>query len=82
MSLPSPRSQPWGVELPVAYPGTGEEWYRVLYSPQIRNKDHQRASTGMSTSRAVADLEGVPWVPWNPPFEGLPSRILSKSAQT
>ena len=28
---------------------------------------------------AVADLEGVPW---NPPFEGLPSRILSKSAQT
>jgi len=22
---------------------------------------------------AVADLEGVPWVPWNPPFEELPS---------
>ena len=21
----------------------------------------------------VADLEGVPWVPWNPPFEELPS---------
>ena len=22
---------------------------------------------------SVADLEGVPWVPWNPPFEELPS---------
>ena len=21
----------------------------------------------------MADLEGVPWVPWNPSFEGLPS---------
>ena len=33
-------------------------------------------------TKAVADLEGVEWVPWNPPFEGLPSRILSKSVQT
>ena len=24
----------------------------------------------------VADPEGVPWVPWNPSFEGLPSKIL------
>ena len=23
---------------------------------------------------------GVPWVPWNPTFEGLPSQILGKSA--
>ena len=30
---------------------------------------------------SVADLEGVPWVPWNPSFEGLPSRVLSKSTQ-
>ena len=28
---------------------------------------------------AVADLEGVKW---NPPFEGLPSRLLQKSTQT
>ena len=32
--------------------------------------------------KEVVDLEGVPWVPWNPPFEGLPLHILSKSAQT
>ena len=32
-------------------------------------------------TRPVADLEGVPWVPWNPSFEGLPLRILSKSVQ-
>ena len=25
---------------------------------------------------AVADPEGVPWVLWNPSFEGLPSKIL------
>ena len=25
---------------------------------------------------AVADPEGVPWVPWNPSFEGLSSKIL------
>ena len=42
-------AHPWGVELPVAHLGTGREWYRVLYSPQIRNKHHQRASAGMST---------------------------------
>ena len=24
----------------------------------------------------VADLEGFSWVPWNPSFEGLPSKIL------
>ena len=24
----------------------------------------------------MADPEGVPWVPWNPSFEGLPSKIL------
>ena len=28
-------------------------------------------------SYPVADLEGVPWVPWNPSVEGLPSNILS-----
>ena len=36
-----------------AHPGTGGQWYRVLYSPQILNnvnKHHQRASAGMSTS--------------------------------
>ena len=25
---------------------------------------------------SVADLEGVPWVPWNPSFERLPSFLL------
>ena len=25
-----------------------------------------------SSTLPVADLEGVPWVPWNPSFEGLP----------
>ena len=30
----------------------------------------------LSTFIAVADLEGVLWVPWNPPFEGLPSYLL------
>ena len=30
---------------------------------------------------SVADIQGVPWVPWNTPFEGLLSHILSKSAQ-
>ena len=25
---------------------------------------------------SVADPEGVQWVPWNPAFEGLPSKIL------
>ena len=39
--------QPWGVELPVAHSGTGREWYRILYSPQVRNKHHQGASAGM-----------------------------------
>ena len=34
------------------------------------------------TDQWWVDLEGVLWVPWNPPFEGLPSCILSKSAQT
>ena len=24
----------------------------------------------------VVDPEGVPWVPWNPAFEGLPSKLL------
>ena len=28
--------------------------------------------------KTVVDLE---WVQWNPPFEGLPLQILSKSAQ-
>ena len=28
---------------------------------------------------SVADLEGVPWVPWNPLFEGLSSKILYAS---
>ena len=35
MSLPSLGS---AVGLPVAHPGTGREWYYVLYSPQIQNK--------------------------------------------
>ena len=41
----------WGVELSVAHPETGREWYRVLYSPQTRNKHHQSlgASAGIST---------------------------------
>ena len=43
-------AQPWGVELSVAHPLTGREWYRVqVYSLQIQNKHHQRVSTGMST---------------------------------
>ena len=29
----------------------------------------------------VVNQRGVPWVPWNPPFEGLPLRMLGKSAQ-
>ena len=29
-----------------------------------------------NASRPVVDLEGVPWVPWNPTFEGLPLKIL------
>ena len=28
---------------------------------------------GYRPAFAVADLEGVPWVPWNPSFEGLSS---------
>ena len=28
------------------------------------------------SQRTVADPEGVPWVPWNPSFEGLPLKIL------
>ena len=28
---------------------------------------------------SVADPEGVPWVPWNPSFEGLPSKILCEN---
>ena len=31
---------------------------------------------GMLVKTAVADPEGVPYVPWNPSFEGLPSKIL------
>ena len=37
-------AQLWGVELSVAHPGTGREWYCVLYPPQIRNKHYHRAS--------------------------------------
>ena len=40
MSLPSLGSAVWGMELPVAHPGAGREWYCILYSPQIRNKHH------------------------------------------
>ena len=28
------------------------------------------------TQEPVADLEGVPWVPWNPPFAGPPLFLL------
>ena len=31
---------------------------------------------------AVADPEGVHWVPWNPSFEGLPSKILCANVLT
>ena len=30
----------------------------------------------------VADPEGVHWVPWNPSFEGLPSKILCANVLT
>ena len=32
---------------------------------------------GHTWNTAVADPEGVPWVPWNPSFEGLLSKMLS-----
>ena len=40
----------------VAHPGTARQWYRVLYSPHKRNKHHQRASDGMSTSSKLGQL--------------------------
>ena len=46
-------TQLWGVELPVADPGTGMEWYRFLYFPQIRNKHHHRASAFMFITRTA-----------------------------
>ena len=40
----------------VAHHGTARHWYRVLYSPHIRNKHHQRASDGMSTSSKLGQF--------------------------
>ena len=40
----------------MAHPGTARQWYRVLYSPHIRNKHHQKASDGMSTSSKLDQL--------------------------
>ena len=46
------------------------------------HRDHSHLKTVAFSIISVADLEEVAWVPWNPPFEGQPSRMLSKSAQT
>ena len=46
MSPPFLGSAVWGIDLPVAHPGTGREWYRFLYFPQIQSKHHHRAWGG------------------------------------
>ena len=59
MSLPSlalDSAVGSGVNSSVAHPGTARQWYRVLYSPHIRNKHHKRASDGMSTSSKLGQL--------------------------
>ena len=58
-AMPLP-SQLWGVELPVAHPEIGREWYCVLYSPQVRNKHHHRASAFMLTSGKLGQLLAKP----------------------
>ena len=40
----------------VAHSGTARHWHRVLYSPHIPNKHHQRAPDGMSTSSELGQL--------------------------
>ena len=54
-------AQLWGVDLLVAHPGTGSEWYRFLYFSQIRNKHHHRASAFMLTSGKLGQLLIQPW---------------------
>ena len=61
MSVPSLGSTVGCGVMPFAHPGTGSEWYRVLYSPQIRNEHHQRASAGMLTSGELGQLLAQPW---------------------
>ena len=41
-----------------------------------RMRDRLAGERSKITADAVADLEGVHWVPWNPSFEGLPLKIL------
>ena len=53
-------AQLWGVDLPVAHPGTGSEWYCFLYFLQIRNKDHHGASASMLTSGELRQLLAQP----------------------
>ena len=44
----------------VAHPETARQWYRILYSPHIRKKHHQRASDSMSTSSELDQLLAHP----------------------
>ena len=44
----------------VAHPETARQWYHILYSPHIRNKHHQRASDGVSTSSKLGQLLAHP----------------------
>ena len=37
---------------------------------------HGANASSLAGLYTVADPEGVQWVPWNPSFEGLPSKIL------
>ena len=56
--------------------------YNVLW-PTAKTEVGEKLKSSLLTTAwdsamkvAVADLEGAQWVPWNPSFEGLPSRIL------
>ena len=58
----------------------GEQFRRFPGEPVSLKKFHHkveilRLSIYLSHSAAVADPEGVQWVPWNPTFKGLPSKI-------
>ena len=59
MPLPSLGSAV-GSDVTCGSPWNRKEWYCVLYSPQIRNKHHHRASAFMLTSGKLGQLLAQP----------------------
>ena len=51
------------------------EWYEWYYTAQLYSSSVAVIVT-FPNVHAVADLEGVPWVPWNPSFEDPPLFLL------